>query len=144
MVRCLRIPGWPFLLVLLGCTTTRVETPMGAGSELVAVTEPARAWRLETPSRLLGYVVLFADPRDPLDHRRHHFSVRNAWHQELGMIDVLGRAWRYVPHQREAQWLTTGTLQNGARAILGGLEDSALVECDLGSLTGRRSPSPES
>ena len=47
-----------------------------------------------------------------------YYSVRNAYHQELGSLDEHGRAWRFVPHQREAEWVGTGTLVEGARKIL--------------------------
>ena len=42
--------------------------------------------------------------------------------QDLGMIDTLGRAWRYRPHTREAEWLTTGTVVQGALAMVFAME----------------------
>ena len=34
------------------------------------------------------------------------------------MIDAHGRAYRYMPHQREPAWVGTGTIAQGAGAIL--------------------------
>ena len=56
--------------------------------------------------------------------------MRNPWQQELGTIDAQGRAWRFVPHEREARWVGTGTLAEGARAILA---EAAPVEAALRS-----------
>jgi hypothetical protein len=56
------------------------------------------------------------------------FSVRNERHQELGMIDRLGRAFRYRPHERDPEWLGTGTVLDGTRRILGA--GTALVEVE--------------
>ena len=133
-----------FLLAAAGCHTTHTEISSQAGTEIVTVTRPVRAWKLEQDGQLRGFVVLFADPRRRNDTRSQLFSVRNAWHQELGSIDGLGRAWSFVPHQREAQWMGTGTVLEGARSILGGSNDSVLDECDLSELRGVLSHSPES
>ncbi len=134
----------PLVLAVASCHTTQTEISSKAGAHVVTVTRPVRAWKLEQDGRLRGFVVLFADPGQPDDTRSQHFSVRNAWHQELGTIDGLGRAWSFVPHQREAQWMGTGTILEGARSILGGSAASVLDECDLGDLRGVLSHSPES
>jgi hypothetical protein len=58
------------------------------------------------------------------------FVVQNTFGQDLGMIDGLGRAWRFRPHQTEADRLLTGTIAEGAAAILGA-SDCELREVEL-------------
>lgn len=43
--------------------------------------------------------------------------VQNLWGQDLGLVDSLGRAWRYRPHQ-EPLWLGSGTVREGVEWIL--------------------------
>jgi len=62
-----------------------------------------------------GYVVLFeaaASPRDPV------YVVRNTHHQDLGIIDSLGRAFRYRPHEEDPAWLGSGSIARGLQRIL--------------------------
>jgi hypothetical protein len=54
--------------------------------------------------------------------------VQNVLQQELGRIDGLGRAWRHEPHEREPLWVGTGTVIEGARAILGASPNAVLDE----------------
>lgn len=64
----------------------------------------------------MGLVVQFQESggvRDSL------YVVRNTWHQDLGLIDGLGRAFRYVPHREEPVWVGSGTVLSGAQRILG-------------------------
>lgn len=105
-----------FLLVLLAaCTTTRELTPVGADAAVIQRLDVDRAWRVLEGNALRGFIVRFADPKLP---QRCSYSVRNELQQELGTIDEHGRAWRFVPHQREPDWVTTSTLARGAAAIL--------------------------
>ncbi len=124
------------------CRTARLETPSPAAN-VVMVTKPTRAWKLAEANELRGFVVLFENPARPGDSRSQHFSVRNAYQQELGTIDGLGRAWSFVPHQREARFMTTGTIAEGARAILGAAPLADLIECDLGAWSRADSRSSE-
>lgn len=117
-----------------GCTTTRESVIAGASSATIVRTDPVHAWRLSEDGRTLGWVVQFADPADLQQSGRQYFSVRNELQQELGTIDAFGRTWRFVPHQREAQWLCTGTLAEGARAILGGSAAAELGEIAIEEL----------
>ncbi len=129
-------------LALAGaCTTTQTVQPAGLDLQRVILNgEALRAWRLSSADHTLGYVVLFGDPRAPERVHQVIYSVRNPWQQELGTIDGLGRAWRFVPHQREAEWLKTGTVLGGARAILAAPAEAAFEEIPLEAIGGVSPP----
>lgn len=95
----------------------------------MAVARPVRAWELVQADRVVGVVVEFAE-----EEGRRFYSVRNAWHQELGLVDENGRAWRYRPHERDADWLGSGTVAEGAARVLGLEGDAAVFEVELASL----------
>lgn len=120
------------LVAALGaCTTSSEMQPINADEAVVQELHPDRAWRVVEGGSLRGYVVRFADANQP---GRCCFSVRNELQQELGSIDELGRVWRFVPHQREAQWVCTSTLTRGAARLLGTGEASLLEPVELDSL----------
>ena len=98
--------------------------------------EPARAWRVVDGGQTLGVVVQFEMANDPNASGHHYYSVRNKLEQELGSIDALGRAWRFEVHQRDARLVATGTLLQGACAILGLSAAAQLVEEPLDVLRG--------
>ncbi len=123
-------------LLATACTTTRETATPNADSALVQVLDPAGAWRVMQDGELRGYVVRFVDRVIPT---RCSYSVRNELQQELGTIDELGRAWRFVPHQREAQWVCTATLSQGAARLLGLGAEGRLEEVSLDAL---RAPLP--
>jgi hypothetical protein len=75
---------------------------------------------------------------DPSAPAHHYYSVRNALEQELGSIDAQGRAWRFEVHQRDAHLVATGTLLDGARAILGLGATAQLVDQPLEMLRGKQ------
>lgn len=114
-----------------GCHTTVRSSPASKGSAAPMLSQARRAWEVVETDRVIGVVVEFnALGNDP----RRFFSVRNAWHQELGLVDAVGRAWRYQPHEVEAEWLGTGTVIEGAARILGSRPDAELVEVRLDAL----------
>ena len=118
---------------LAGCTSTHESQPVGLELNQPVHTEPVRAWRLVASDTTLGYVVQFTDPED--DGPEHQFfSVRNPWQQELGTVDRFGRAWRFVPHSTDPEWLSTGTLLAGAQAILSAPPEAALDDIPLSVL----------
>jgi hypothetical protein len=124
------------LAVLGACRTTRVEEPAGMQLAQPAQLEPARAWRVVDQGQTLGIVVQFEMANDPGSTAHHYYSVRNRLEQELGSIDALGRAWRFEVHQRDARLVATGTLLQGACAILGAAGAAQLVEEPLDTLRG--------
>lgn len=95
------------------------------------VSSPEQGWRVVAGAKTLGFVVRFREPDG-----RIFFSVRNAWHQDLGMIDGLGRAWAYRLHVDEPVWVSTGTVAEGAAEILGAEEPCVLVEVPEVELDG--------
>ncbi len=113
------------------CRTTASEAPAGAAQARPIVLEAQRLWRVLEDGRVEGLVVRFAAARDPADPTRHYYSVRNPLGQELGTIDGHGRAWRFEPHQSAPRFVGTGTIVEGARAILGASASAELVEAEL-------------
>lgn len=113
-------------LVLCGCrTTTRSRefsaTEAAYGTHLA----PDRAWAVRVGADVTGSVVAFRSADG-----RTYYSVRDPYHHELGLVDSLGRAWRYRPHQEEAEWIATGSLAVCAAAILGTSEECRLEEIE--------------
>ena len=104
------------------CNTVASEVSSSPLPE-VRVGTRERTWEVRSNGEALGFVVLFQEHglvRDSL------YVVRNRIHQDLGLIDGLGRAYRYVPHCEEPVWVGSGTIAAGAREILG-----AELECEL-------------
>ena len=121
---------------VFACRSAQSVDPVGLALNEVRTGAPRRCWQLLGDGRALGVVVEFADPSWPDDPARSFYSVRNPWQQELGTVDAFGRAYRFVPHEREARWLGTGTLLEGARAIVGAGSAAELVELPLEALRG--------
>jgi len=130
----------PLLLLILlaagGCRTHSIKSP--ATTPAVArIARPETLWRVSAPGsdEPEGWVVYF---RSSETFRDSVYMVRNRWHQDLGLVDGLGRAFRYRPHQEEAQWVGSGTLLEGVRLILGGRDDLELVEDSISRSSGAR------
>ncbi len=126
-------------VVLLSCcccrTTARVANASAPGARIGTL---ERTWEVRSGGEPLGLVVLFQEHglvRDSL------YVVRNPWHQDLGMIDGLGRAYRYLPHHEEPVWVGSGTIAAGAREILGAGEECELIE--LADLARARADGPQ-
>ena len=100
---------------LTACRTTHTERLATASPVVVHRATPLRAWQVVDGEKRVGEVVLFETPEEPA---ASIYVVRNPWQQDLGMIDSLGRAWRYVPHRPDAEWVSTGTVAEGATTIL--------------------------
>jgi hypothetical protein len=121
-----------FLLPLVAaCKTTVSSAPPNISSAVATLAQPVRAWELRDGESLIGCVVRLEVSGDP---ERAWFSVRNAHQQEMGIIDLHGRFWRYRPHQRELDWLGSGTVLQAARSILDSGEGAELVELNLEAL----------
>jgi hypothetical protein len=110
------------------CRTTTTSTPPGLSEAIVLRSNAVRAWDVIDRDGRVGFVVRFEEPGT---EGRAWFSVRNPYGQELGIVDVEGRAWRYRPHQREPDWLGSGTVQAGASRILDASPGSELVEISI-------------
>lgn len=78
--------------------------------------------------RCLGAVVRF---EEQAASERAFYSVRNPEGQEIGIVDLHGRVWRYRAHETEPEWLGTGTVFEGALKILGGTPAGKPVEVDV-------------
>ena len=85
--------------------------------------------------RLLGSLVRY---ESQIDLSQGYYAVRNRDGQELGLVDLEGRAWRYRAHERESEWLGTGTVIEGARRILSGSWATTLEEVELAKLAAPR------
>ena len=116
------------------CSTTKTSTPPGLGDAVVLRSQAVRAWELVADGVRAGSVVRFEEPGA---NGRAWFSVRNVHAQEVGIVDVAGRAWRYRPHQREPEWLGSGTVLAGVIRILDAGPDAQLAEIDLGDVAPR-------
>lgn len=119
-----------FLLLALAaaaCRTTTEQSPVGAHEFTPTRAALQETWRVQSGLELQGYVARYTSDETP---PRTYFVVRNGERQDVGFIDSFGRAWRYQPHERESEWLTTGTVLQGARAILSASADACLVPAD--------------
>ncbi|MFT6364299.1 MAG: hypothetical protein ACJAZ8_002724, partial [Planctomycetota bacterium] len=80
---------------------------------------PESAWSIapaESPSDgAIGWLVRFQEDGEG---GRSFYSVRNLHHQELGLVDTHGRAWRFEPFDREPNWLGSGSVPDGVSRIL--------------------------
>jgi hypothetical protein len=92
---------------------------------------PIRAWELWTEGRCLGAVVRF-EAHD--DSGRFYYSVRNREGQEMGIVDLNGRAFRYRAHSIDPEWIGTGPVFDGARRILDADGTPDAVEVDVARL----------
>jgi len=111
------------LLVATSCLLTETREVASSPPPLVRVGTRQRMWEVHRSSELVGMVVLFHEHGEARDSV---YVVRNPWHQDLGLIDGLGRAFRYVPHREEPSWVGSGTIALGAERILG-LEGQCLL-----------------
>lgn len=115
------------------CTTTTHSRTYHGDPVSPTLAVPTRAWRAAPAgmeSVTLGYVVQF-DPTG--DDRDGYWSVRNAYHQDLGLVDALGRAWRFEPHVEGAHLLGSGTVAEGVGSILSA-PPVTLIDVGLDSL----------
>ncbi|MBI5361730.1 MAG: hypothetical protein HZA53_01035, partial [Planctomycetes bacterium] len=112
-------------LLAAACRTTSATAPAGLREVTATRAKLMQSFEVRSRAVLAGYVLRYASDEEP---PRTYFVVRNREHQDLGLVDALGRAWCYRAHEREPEWITTGTVLQGARAILGVEADVVLVE----------------
>lgn len=118
----------------VSCSTTVTNSPPGLAAAVVTRCVPVRAWDVVDGTRHAGSVVRFEDPSEA---ERAWYSVRNEHRQEVGIVDVDGRAWRYRPHEREPEWLGSGTVLAGAGRILDASPAATLVEVGVDEIAAR-------
>ena len=117
------------MLPLLGaCRTVATREVSNQPPVTVRVGQRARSWEVRQGDERVGLVMLFQDRGRIGDSL---YIVRNNWNQDLGLIDGLGRAYRYLPHHKEPAWIGSGTIALGAERILGLDRSCALVEFDV-------------
>lgn len=102
-------------LLLAGCMTTETRQVSSVAPAIVRVGERARMWQVRHEDETVGTVVAFQEAGLAGDAV---YVVRNPWGQDLGMIDGLGRAFRYLPHHEDPAWVGSGTVLLGAERIL--------------------------
>lgn len=124
------------LLAASACVTTVETSPPGIDDLLVTKALPVRAWFVVDEDRPRGSVVRYETFESP---PRIVYFVRNVHHQDLGVIDHLGRAYRYHPHEEEAEWLGSGSVLEGAQRILG-LTQARLLEVPVEHLVPEDPP----
>lgn len=110
-----------------GCRTTSIREMSSTPTPRVRVGMHKKTWEVRSGGESLGLVVLFEDRGREQDSL---YIVRNAWHQDLGLIDGLGRAYRYLPHREEPAWVGSGTIAAGAQHILGAASACELIELE--------------
>jgi hypothetical protein len=102
------------LALLAACRTVEHTTYFPAGPSAAQRAMPTRAWSVVADDEVvIGRVVQFESSSGT-----DLYVVQDSWSQDLGLIDELGRAWRYVPHYGEPDWVGSGTIGQGAERIL--------------------------
>lgn len=133
------LPRWLLLALPLAGACRTVETRELTRPQVaeVRVGTRARSWDVYQGGECIGRVVLFQEHGGIRDSV---YVVRNPWHQDLGLIDGLGRAYRYLPHHKEPAWVGSGTIALGVERILGREAPCLLVETELVPAAGADAP----
>ena len=113
---CVLLAGALGALVATGasCRTTTQESSTNSGARTVVRAAPTQAWDVVLDGEHFGRVVRFDVDGRPSETR---FIVQNPYGQDLGLVDAVGRAYRYRPHA-EAVWVGTGTVVEGIANVL--------------------------
>lgn len=127
------------LLAAAACITTTESSPPGIETLAVTKAVPARAWFVVVDDRPRGTLVRYETFDSP---PRVVYFVRNVHEQDLGVIDHLGRAYRYHPYDEEAEWMGSGGVLEGAQRILG-LSGARLMEVPVELLAPEPAPPAE-
>jgi hypothetical protein len=112
---------------LAACATTSTRSPAGGSVAVVEQAQAVRRMVVVHAGRQLGELVRFEAASQG---HGDYWSVRNRHGQELGLVDGLGRAWRRRAHA-QPEWLATGTVEEGTRAILSAPLDSELIPAPM-------------
>ncbi len=120
--------------LVAGCRVTRRSDPPGIDQTLIHRCVAERGWLVhDGQDRVVGSVVRYEELSG---ERRFLYSVRNLHGQDMGIVDQLGRAYRYRPHG-DPEWVCTGPVQEGVLAILGQEHTGGLSEIPLEKLEAR-------
>lgn len=109
-----------FGLTLVGvapsCIQTQTQAQAGPAEGEVIFSDRDAQWLVRDPDgRALGYLLRFVPRADaPAFH-----TVVTPHLQDVGLVDALGRWWRYAPHQPEPELVGTGTVREGVEVLLG-------------------------
>ena len=114
------------LLTVPACQTVETGRTLVSEPGELRLAAPARAWEVREDGDVIGLVVFFRSPSRPADSV---YMVRNVWHQDLGLIDAFGRAYRYMPHQEDPAWVGSGTVAQGVERVL-----AARGPCELSEI----------
>ena len=113
--------GWTLFGLTLsgvapGCIETQSQRQVGPAEGEVIFSDRDAQWLVRDPDgRPLGYLLRFVPRADaPAFH-----TVVSPHLQDVGLVDALGRWWRYVPHQVEPELVGTGTVREGVEVLLG-------------------------
>ena len=115
-------------MLAAACRSTTTSSPPNLSSAVMVRAMPHDAWQVVEGEKVVGWIVRY---ETAVAGDRAYFSVRNVHQQELGVVDLDGRAWRYRAHQRDPEWIGTGTIAGGARGILSASEQAQLVPVGL-------------
>jgi hypothetical protein len=123
------------LLACLGlaCQTTELRESAGVLDSPPVSSAAEVGFELRCGGKRCGTLIHYQEQGS--GSRRSFYSVRNELDQAIGLIDVHGRAYRFRPHQAEAEWLGTGTVLEGAQRILGSDGPCELVELRLAQVS---------
>jgi hypothetical protein len=122
-----------------GCRVARHSNPPGLDQTLIQRSVAVRGWLVhDGQDHVVGSVVRY---EEPAGEGRFSYSVRNVHGQDMGMVDQLGRAYRFRPHA-DPEWLNTGVVEEGALAILSQGQDGSLREISLKELEAETSGVP--
>jgi len=117
------------------CITTHEVQPPGLNDRALAKAVVLSSWLVRVgPGPAVGSVVRLQSADGG---GRFLYSVRNLYSQDLGLVDALGRAYRYRPHRDQPELLGSGTVSEGVARILDQANGVELVEIPVAELEAR-------
>ncbi len=122
------LAAFSFAAALVGCWITETIQPNHGDRGEIRRATAVRIWHVLVDGAIEGEVVLFHADDQPADA---HYVVRNVWQQDMGLVDSVGRAYRFAPHAEESIWVGTGTVAQGVSRILQLGVDCTLVEVGI-------------
>lgn len=134
----MRLPALAVALLVVSCQTTEIRRRHFSEPAEMRVAAHERTWEIHAGDELVGLLAFF-ESRGPAQDSL--YLVRNLWHQDLGIIDAFGRAFRYLPHQRDPVWVGSGTIAQGIERILEAEDPCRLVEVPLAGAPEARAES---